>query len=214
VKRQHFLSERIRYIAALCLVCITVAGGFVHPIPEAQAHPHVFVIQRLNVMFDDDVLAGIKVRWKFDDMFASMIAEDHDANRNGTFEADEVKTVKEKAFSYISKHNYFTFINIDNKSFQVKYITDFNAILENKKLIYEFLVPCHVTATDHTKKVTVACYDPTYYTAMYFPQKKPVSLTADDNFEVQTAIRKNPDTKIHFDMVHPWTLFMEFRKKQ
>ena len=187
--------------------------SFVILAQEAQAHPHVFIVQRLEVVFDDKGLAGIRVRWKFDDMFASMIAEDHDINRNGKFEANEIQSVKEKAFSFISEHNYFMFIKIDNTPFQVKFIRDFNAILENQKLVYEFLIPCHVTATRNVKKVKVASYDPTYYTAIYFAQKNPVSLTTADAFEVKTAIREDQDTRIYFDMVHPWTLFAEFRKK-
>ncbi|WP_319406526.1 DUF1007 family protein [uncultured Desulfosarcina sp.] len=67
---------------------------------RANAHPHVFIVQRLNLVFHENWLAGIKVRWKMDDMFASMIAEDHDKKRNGTLEADEVKSVKENAFFY------------------------------------------------------------------------------------------------------------------
>jgi ABC-type uncharacterized transport system substrate-binding protein len=180
---------------------------------EAQAHPHVFIVQRLNVVFDGKGLAGIKVRWKFDDMFASMIAEDHDLNRNGKFEPAEIQTVKEKAFSFISEFSYFTFITIENTPFQVKFIRDFNAILENRKLVYEFLIPCHVTATNQVKKLSVASYDPSYYTAIYFTQKEPVTLTAADDFEVKTSLKEDPDTKIYFDMIHPWTLFMEFRQK-
>lgn len=180
---------------------------------EVYAHPHVFIVQRLNVVFDDKGLAGIKVRWIFDDMFASMIAEDHDANRNGKLEANEIQKVKEKAFSYIREFSYFTFIKIDGSTFQVKFVRDFNAILENKKLVYEFLIPCHVTATQQSKKITVASYDPSYYTAIFFTQKKPISLTAADGFVVKTSLKEDPDTAIYYDMIHPWTLFMEFRKK-
>ena len=180
---------------------------------KAQAHPHVFIVQRLNVVFDEKGLAGIKVRWKMDDMFASMIAEDHDQNRNGTLETKEVLAVKENAFIFIAEQSFFTFIRIDNQPFDVKFIRDFNAILENNRLIYEFFIPCHVTATDQFKNIRVASYDPTYYTAIYFADKNPVALTADDAFELKTAIREDPDTTIYFDMIHPWTLFMEFRKK-
>ena len=85
----------------------------------------------------------------------------------------------------------------------MKFITDFNAILENKGLIYEFFIPCHVTAADNFKKVTIATYDPSYYSAIFFPNKEPVSLTYADAYEVKTDIQEDPDTKIYFDMVHP-----------
>jgi len=191
---------------------MTVAG----PLPllsKVNAHPHVFIVQRLNLVFDEKGLAGIKVRWKMDDMFASMIAEDHDQNRNGTLEPDEVQSVRENAFIFIKEFNFFTYIKIDNRPFQIKFIRDFNATLENGRLVYEFLIPCHVTATDAYKKVSVSTYDPSYYTAIFFAKNNPVSLTTADAFELKTSIREDPDTKIYFDMIHPWTLFMEFRKK-
>ena len=181
--------------------------------PEVHAHPHVFIEQCLNLVFDDKGLAGIKVHWKFDDMFSSMIAEDHDLNRNGKFEADEIQEVKEEAFSFISKYNFFTFIKIENVPFQVKFIKDFNAFLKSQILVYEFLIPCHVTATNQAKKVTIASYDPSYYTAIFFTRQEPVTLIAVDGFDVKTNLKEDPNTKIYFDMVHPWTLFMEFRQK-
>lgn len=178
-----------------------------------SAHPHVFVVQRLNVVFDDKGLAGITVRWKFDDMFASMIAEEHDLNKNGKFEPEEVTAVKQKAFSFIAEYNYFVFIKIDKKPFQVKFVKDFNAILEDNRLVYEYFIPCHVSATKHVKKLTIATYDPSYYTGIFFAAKGPVSLSHADAYEVKTAIREDPDTKIYYDMIHPWTLFLEFNQK-
>ena len=167
----------ITRISSWVLICTAVLVCDLIRLPEAHAHPHVFIVQRLEVVFDEKGLAGIKVRWQFDDMFASMIAADHDLNRNGKFEASEVEKIKEEAFSFISEHSYFTFIKIDNKAFQIKWVRDFNAILENRELVYEFFIPCHVTATTQFKSVTVASYDPSYYTAIFFAGKKPVTLT-------------------------------------
>jgi ABC-type uncharacterized transport system substrate-binding protein len=167
----------------------------------------------LNAVFDEKGLAGIKVSWKFDDMFASMIAEDHDANQNGVLEPDEVSEVKEKAFSYISEFSYFSYIRIDGEPFEVKFISDFDAILEGDRLVYEFTIPCHVTATEQPKKVVVCTYDPSYYTAIFFAATQSVSLTNADAFEVTSAVREDPDTKIYYDMVNPWAFFLEFYKK-
>jgi len=205
LKKRNLLIKAIAYNITMHTVLFSFS--------EVRAHPHVFAVQRLNIVFDDRGLAGIGVRWKFDDMFANMIAADHDVNQSGKFEANEVRAVEEKAFSFISEYSYFNFIKIDNTPFQVKFVRDFRAILENGELVYEFLIPCHVTATSRFKKVSVASYDPSYYIAIYFADRRPVSLSAADDFEVKTAIREDPDTEIYFGMIHPWTLFMEFRKK-
>jgi ABC-type uncharacterized transport system substrate-binding protein len=165
-------------------------------------------------MFDDQGLAGFKMRWGFDEMFSSMIAGDYDRNQNGRFESEEVQTIKKEAFDYISNTNYFTFIKINGKPFEVKYIKDFIAILENNKLIYEFFVPCHVASMDRFKEIIVATYDPSYYTAIFFAKNQPVSLSFSEPYEVKSAIREDKATSIYFGMVHPWALFIEFRLKK
>ena len=195
------------------ILCWVILGVLVLPLAVVKAHPHVFIVQRLTLVFDEKGLAGVKVRWKFDDMFASMIAEDHDANGNGQLEPEEVQSVKENAFAYIKTQNYFTFIKIDNRPFEVKFVTDFNAVLDDKRLVYEFFIPCHVTAIDANKKISVTTYDPSYYSAIYFAEKTPVSLEAADAFDVNTAIREDAETSIYYDMVHPWALYLEFRLK-
>lgn len=110
-------------------------------------------------------------------------------------------------------HDYFTFIKINGAAFKVKFVKDFNAVLSNRQLVYEFFIPCHVPASDTVKKVTVASYDPSYYAALSFADAKPVALEKAEKFAVTTSVREDLNTKIYFDMIHPWTLFLEFRKQ-
>ena len=177
------------------------------------AHPHVFIVQRIDIVFDDQGLEGFKMRWGFDEMFSIMIAGDYDRNQNRCLEPKEVQTIKEKAFNYLSNYNYFTFIKIDGKPFEVKYIKNFVAVLENNKLIYEFFVPCHVAAIRQFKKIIIAVYDPSYYTAIFFAENQPASLSFAESFDVKSAIREDKTTSIYYGMVHPWALFLEFRLK-
>ena len=95
----------------------------------------------------------------------------------------------------------------------MKFIKDFNPLLENKGLVYEFFIPCHVTVTNHIKKISIATYDPSYYSAIFFAEKEPFSLTSAETYQVNISVKEDPATKIYYDMVHPWTLFLEFRQK-
>ena len=130
-------------IILLGILCLFTASKIV------QAHPHTFINQKIKVVFDDKGVAGFNIWWEFDEMFASMIVGDYDSNNNNVLEKNEVAVIKEKAFSYLSNFNYFIFIKIDNKVFDVKFIKDFFAKIKNKKLIYEFFVPCHVSAVEN-----------------------------------------------------------------
>ena len=179
---------------------------------DLAAHPHVFITQKIEAVFDSQGLAGIKVFWKFDDMFASMISEDYDSNGNGQLELAEVSKIEQEAFGYIAKDSYFTFITIDKKPFKVTQVADFEAVLQDQRLEYHFFIPCPIRATASISKVSVATYDPSYYSAIFFG-KDGAALKGAAPYEVTTAIREDPDTTIYYDMIHPWTLFLEFSLK-
>ncbi len=209
-------SRRSLVTAALFfLVTFSIATGedLAKPQPLA-AHPHAFIVQRLTVIFDDKGMAGIRVRWKFDEMFSCLLAEEHDKNRNGTLEADEITDLKKNAFDTIASQSYFTFVRIDGSPFKVKFVTGFAAILADRRLTYEFTVPCHVSAGAHAKRITIGCYDPSYYTAIFFARNNPLKIVGGDSFDIESAIREDPDTSIYFDLIHPWALFLSFRIKE
>jgi len=175
------------------------------------SHPHVFITQQITAVFDDKGVAGFTMKWRFDEMFAAMIAQDYDKNQNGRLEITEVAMVQKEAFSYLAEFNYFTFIKIDGKPFDVKFVSDFSAVLDQGELIYTFFVPCHVRGIADFKRIIVATYDPSYYTAILFDKKNPAALKNHESFEVKTAVREDLSTLIYFDMVHPWALFLDFR---
>ncbi len=193
----------IMSITFLSLFCKTV-----------QSHPHVFIVQYIKISFDDKGLEGFNIQWYFDDMYTSMIVNDYDKNQNKILEKNEVAVIKKEAFSYLSNYNYFIFIKIDNKPFAVKFIKNFSAKLQKGKLIYEFFVPCHVSAIKSAKHIVVATYDPTYYSAVFFAKNSIELLNNANAFEIKTVIKEDKSTLIYFDMINPMALFLDFRIKQ
>ncbi|MBN1625167.1 MAG: DUF1007 family protein, partial [Deltaproteobacteria bacterium] len=142
---------------------------------EAASHPHVFIVNRYCLVFDDNGLAGIRVNWQFDEYFSAIISADYDADNNGKIDPSENQKIKEEAFDNLKDYGYFTFIKIDNTAFEVRFVRDFSASLDKNILTYEFFIPCHVTAFSSFKEIRVAAYDPSYYTAVYFADKIPLS---------------------------------------
>ncbi|GAB6095295.1 hypothetical protein JCM14469_15470 [Desulfatiferula olefinivorans] len=179
---------------------------------RVEAHPHVFISQRLTVVFNEKGLAGFRVTWVFDDMFSGMIAGDYDRNGDGAFDPAEAALIRKEAFDNIAEHRYFTFVTIDGKPFDVRFIKDFSAAIDEKRILtYTFLIPCHVTAVTGPKQVKIATYDPTYYSALFFAEDRPVSVDNPGALAVSTGIRQDTSTSIYFGQIHPWALFVDFR---
>ncbi len=181
--------------------------------PATYSHPHVFVVNNITIIFDDHGFSGIRVNWGFDEFFSSMIAGDYDKNRNKKLEKPEIAIIKKEAFNYLANFDYFSFIKIDGKPFKVKWITDFSATLSDGKLTYEFFIPCHVKALPTFKEVTIAQYDPTYYSAVFFGKNKPVKIEAGPDFETSFNIAKNLKESYYYGMVHPVEVILKFRLK-
>lgn len=200
----------IYYFTYTALFLILWTGIHLRP---AAAHPHVFIAQETRVVFDKKGLAGFHIYWTFDEMFSVMIGEDFDQNKDGHLDNNEVSVIKEKAFGYIAPHNYYIQIKIEGRPFTVKFIKDFNAVLNNGKLRYEFFIPCHVSAISTPKKIVISPYDPEYYSAIYFPDRVHLTMENADAFEIKTKVERDMSTLFFHETVNPLAIFLSFRLK-
>ncbi|MGD9822797.1 MAG: DUF1007 family protein [Desulfobacter sp.] len=182
------------------------------PLP-GMPHPHVFISQRTGFVFDDQGLAGFRVTWTFDEMFSVMISEDFDADHNKALDSKEVAEIKEKAFGYIAPYNYYIHVKIDGTPFEVKFINEFNAWLDNGIVNYEFFIPCHITALETPKQIVLSPYDPEYYSDIYFPDKAPLDMENTDAFAIKIQTARDKATLIYYDMVNPMAIFLSFKRK-
>lgn len=202
------MGRNTKLFASLIMCLLPAAFASV-----ASGHPHVFIENTLTLIFDNHGLAGIHVKWIFDEFFSNMIACDYDSNHSGSLDSREVNNIKEKAFRNLKNFDYFTFISIDKRPFKVKYVRDFSAELKGGKLIYRFLIPCHVKATSGYKQFIISQYDPTYYTSFAFVKNNPVRFRGASHFDTAHHIEKNLDKSFYYGQFHPLEIVLEFREK-
>jgi len=177
------------------------------------SHPHVFIHNTLEILFDQQGLAGVRVKWIFDEFFTSMIADEFDRNHNNKLEKPEIIAIRKGAFANLGKFNYFSFIKINGKAFTVEYVKDFSASLAGGNLMYSFVIPCHVKGTAAFKEFVISQYDPTYYTRVAFAKDRPVSLEGVSAFEVDYRISKNMKEAYYYGQVHPVEVILKFKRR-
>ncbi|WP_137982535.1 DUF1007 family protein [Desulfovibrio gilichinskyi] len=156
---------------------------------QAEAHPHVFVDSSLTFEFDSQGLKGIREKWWFDEMFASMILGDFDTDHNNKLSEEEAKALKDGAFINLKKFNFFTTILIDGLPYTATEATEFNPSIEKGTLVYEFFIPCKVLENNKKHTVLATNIDKSLYTAFQMnPQNKikniPPTLTARLDFDI------------------------------
>ena len=157
----------------------------------ASAHPHVFINNKMTVMFEGGILQGIRFAWTFDDMFSNMILSDYDPKHTGRFDAAQVKAVKEGAFDNLENYHYFIAIAIGKKQvghFKIERFTP--SVTAENKLVYSFFVPLKVglQPTDQTIHLTV--YDDSYFVAFDLLHLDDVTVDAGPDVTCNLSIEK------------------------
>ena len=197
------LSVTLLFILALTLL----------PTRRSYSHPHVFLETALTIVFDHEGLAGVRVKWLFDEMFSSMILLDFDLNKDQKLEKKEIGLIRQNAFANLKNFGYFTSIKINGKPFKVKLVSDFTAALKENQLVYEFMIPCHVRATKRYKEFRVSQYDREYYSAVFYAREKPFTYEGTSSFDIEHWAEKNPDDSYYFGQIVPIELITKFKLK-
>ena len=179
-----------------------------------QSHPHIFIDNRITVVFDEDGLAGFRLNWVFDKVFSAAIIHDYDKNGDQNFNQEEIEAVKDGAFSNLINFHYFCDISIDNSPFHVQYVTDFTAATKQSRIIYNFFVPCHVRAIPGYKTVSAAVYDETYFTEISYEAQNPVTVENLDDFECGYELVENTRKAYWGGQMIPLEIRLRFRKRQ
>lgn len=153
---------RLLLLAGLCLA----------PGAPASAHPHVLVEAALVVQATDRGITELKLVWSFDEMFSSMVINDHDRNRDGRLQPDEVKTLKAKAFDNLRHYNYFLRVQADGAPFKPTDVAAFDARIVNGHLVYLFTVRLPKPAA----ALELVQFDPEFFVAFTSNEAYPVQV--------------------------------------
>lgn len=157
----------------------------------ALGHPHVFINNKMTVLFDGGKLQGITFQWTFDDMFSSMILSDYDPKHTGQFDAAHVKALKEGAFDNLENYHYFVAITIGTRPqahFKIERFTP--SVTEKNKLVYSFFIPMNVAVQSKEQSIRLTVYDDTYFVAFDLLHLDDVTVTAGPDVACDLAIEK------------------------
>jgi len=178
------------------------------------SHPHVFIDNRVSVIFNDKGLTGFKNEWFFDEMFSSAIIQEFDLDVDGSFNEDEIKKVEKGAFSNLKNYNYFMNISINGKDFKIKEIKNFHAKIDENIMVYDFFLPCEVPITANDQVIKIAVYDPTYFVQVIWASEDPYSFGDTSKLKLSYEIIEDEKNAYYCGQIIPEALKINFRVKQ
>jgi ABC-type uncharacterized transport system substrate-binding protein len=156
----------------------------------AAAHPHVFIDYTVTVIFDDSDVRGLRMSWTFDDMYSSMLFHDFTSRPKGPLAAADINRLKRSAFEDSVKYHYFTDINLNGKTVEVKAVADFTASFENHRMTYTFTVPVKTEGPGRQNTLEVASFDHEFFIDYELAKKAPVIVENGEKLGASCAPKK------------------------
>lgn len=175
------------------------------------AHPHVWVDKGITAVFDDQGLRGFAVQWTFDEMFSEQI-RDLAEGQGTVFSDQQISRIKEEYFDNLRLYNYFTRIWIDGREFQVQFVRDFSARMENRRVVYEFFLPCTVSALATPKVIRLMIRDPDFFVDFAWDKTKPVRFDHPASLKLEHEFQEDKSLGFFDELFSPRVLHFQFRK--
>lgn len=186
------------WLAGLVLLC---AGA-----QAAQAHPHVFIDNRLTFLFADGKVTGFRTDWRFDEIFTEDLLSQFDTDGDKQFSAAESQQVKDGTLPNLTEFHYFTYAYVGGKDLGKLEPADFKADILDGAARFVFTYHLPEPVDPHQQKVTVSIYDHEYYVEVLLAEKDPVALEGEGHAGCAPQVADDPDHAYFGGFVIPQTV--------
>jgi ABC-type uncharacterized transport system substrate-binding protein len=157
------------------LVLSLLASLFVAASGRVEAHPHVWVTVKSEVVYAaDGSVTGVRHAWTFDDMFSAFATQGLDAKKKGEFTREELAPLAEVNVTSLKEFDFFTYAKADGKKTPFAEPVDYYLDYKDNLLTLNFILPLKTPVK--SKSLQFDIYDPTYFVDFSFAEKEPVAL--------------------------------------
>jgi len=145
-------------------------------IAPAQAHPHVWVTMRTDLVYaPDGRITGIRHAWSFDDMFSTFAVQGLESKEKGKFTREELAPLAKVNVESLKEFDYFTYASADGAKIALAdptpdYWLDYN----DQVLTLNFTLPLKTPVK--AKELKIEIYDPTIFVDFSFDKQNPARL--------------------------------------
>jgi len=159
-----------RLSAFLMFVGLTVAG-----LGGAQAHPHVWVTIKSEVVYaPDGTVTGVRHAWSFDDMFSAFATQGLETKQKGVFTREDLAPLAQVNIDSLKDFDYFTYARANGKKTEFDPPVDYWLDYKDEVLTLRFTLPFKTPIP--AKNLDLEVYDPTYFIDFSLAEKDPVAL--------------------------------------
>jgi ABC-type uncharacterized transport system substrate-binding protein len=164
------VNSVLRWLRPILLACTFALG-----VTTAQAHPHVWITARSELIYaPDGSISGVRHAWTFDDMFATYALQGIETKTKGAYSREELAPLAQTNVESLKEFAYFTFAKADGKKEKFLEPVDYYLDYDNTALTLHFTLP--LKAPVKPKQLVLEVYDPSFFIDFSLADKNPVKL--------------------------------------
>jgi len=165
------------------------------PVAMAFAHPHVFIKNSEEFVFEQNKLSGVWETWQFDRYFSADIIAWLDTDKDGDFSEAESKEVYAHAFINLEHYYYYTFIRQGDERSNPSKVTQFRAHAKDGIMTYTFFIDL---SSYKNNSLYFAVYDYTYFCDVEYIE--PIKITCNDTtIQPKYEIIENKNYPVYYN---------------
>lgn len=130
-------------------------------VASAQAHPHVWVTARAELLYEGNKLRAVRHHWTFDEGYSAVSVEGLDVNRDGKTTPDELAELARTNTTSLVDFGYFTQVKAGGAKQNFGAPTNERMVFENGRTTLSFELP--LAAAVPGRMVVLDVYDPTFF---------------------------------------------------
>ena len=157
------------------LALLLVTGGLALGTGTAEAHPHVWITAKSELLYaPDGSVSGVRHAWTFDDMFSTYALQGLTTKTKGVYSREELAPLAQTNVESLKEFGFFTFARADGR--KEKFLEPVDYFLEYKDtaLTLHFTLP--VKTPFKAKQLALEVFDPAFFIDFKFEDKDPIRL--------------------------------------
>lgn len=158
------------------LLVLMLLGVF---LPAANAHPHVWVAVKTELIMKGKEVTAVRHHWTFDEAFSAFASQGLDEDGDGNLSRAELQPLAQVNVESLEEYGFFSDLYEEGTEATEEKIfgdpQDYFLTVEGDKLVLHFTLPVLVKV-DATKKVILDVYDPSFFVDFAFSANDPAKL--------------------------------------
>jgi ABC-type uncharacterized transport system substrate-binding protein len=157
------------------VLALLVAGGIAFGAATAEAHPHVWITAKSELIYaPDGTITGVRHAWTFDDMFSTYALQGIEAKVKGAYSREELASLAQTNVESLKEFRFFTFAKADGKKENFLEPVDYFLEFKDSLLTLHFTLPAKTPFK--ARQLALEVFDPEFFIDFKYADQDPIKL--------------------------------------